>query len=188
MLSSYLRLLCTLLFCAGTAPGLRAADHALSEVRRILFLGDSITYSGELVDHFEAFLLTRFPDRKFEVINVGLPGETVAGLSEPGHGNGRFPRPALHERLDRVLAKTQPELVFACYGMNDGLYQPLNEAHFARFRDGVRLLRKKVTRSGTRIVHLTPPPFDPGPRPNGPSYDKTLEAYSQWLVAQRQHG
>ena len=49
-------------------------------------------------------------------------------MSEEGHAGGKFPRPDLHERLDRALPKTKPDLVFACYGMNDGIYLPLDEA------------------------------------------------------------
>ena len=60
----------------------------------------------------------------FLSINLGLPGETVTGLSEPGHP---FPRPNVHERFGRVLAGGKPDLVFACYGMNDGIYYPFSD-------------------------------------------------------------
>src|SRR5688500_17490958 len=116
---------------------LRAADDFLPGIKRIVILGDSITYSGQYVDDLELYLFCKYPARKFEVINVGLPSETVSGLSEDGHADGKFPRPGLHERLDRVLAKTKPELVFACYGMNDGIYLPLDERRFAAYRDGM---------------------------------------------------
>src|SRR5258708_23755619 len=87
-------------------------------VKRVLFLGDSITYGGHYVCDVEAYFVTRYPERKIEFINEGLPSETVSGLSEPGHAGGQFPRPDLHERLARVLAGTKADLVFACYGMN----------------------------------------------------------------------
>src|SRR5579864_7103756 len=57
----------------------------LQGVHRIIFLGDSITYAGGYVDDVEAYYVTRFPDRRFEFINMGLSSETVSGLSEPGH-------------------------------------------------------------------------------------------------------
>ncbi|MDB6154955.1 MAG: family lipolytic protein [Chthoniobacteraceae bacterium] len=182
------QLLCLLLLCA--TAGAEAGVTPLPAFHRILFLGDSITYSGQYVDDFEAFLFTRYPEKRFEVINVGLPSETVAGLSEPRHGGGKFPRPALHERLDRILLKTRPDLVFACYGMNDGLYQRVDKERFARFREGIGLLRKKVIRTGAVIIHLTPPAFDPGPflQAGKFNYDQTLGAYSKWLLAQRSQG
>ena len=33
----------------------------LKGVKRIVFLGDSITYSGQYIDYIEAVLVTRFP-------------------------------------------------------------------------------------------------------------------------------
>jgi lysophospholipase L1-like esterase len=176
---------------------LAPAAEFLPEVQRIVFLGDSITYAGHYVDQFEAFLVTRYPEREFEVLDLGLPSETVSGLSEPGHAGGKFPRPDLHERLDRVLDKTKPNLVIACYGMNDGVYQPLSEERFAKFRGGIERLRAKVTASGAQIIHLTPPVFDSAPINSDPSgepgkmftgYDAVLAKYAEWLVSKRADG
>src|SRR5438128_1705444 len=108
-----------------------------ANVRRVLFLGDSITYAGTDVVLVETYFLTRYPGRTMEFINAGLPSETVSGLTEEGHAGGKFPRPDLHERLGRLLDQTRPELVVACYGMNDGIYLPLNEERFAKFREGM---------------------------------------------------
>jgi hypothetical protein len=75
-----------------------------------------------------------------EVIDMGLPSETVSGLSEDGHAGGKFPRPDLFERLDRVLRVVRPDVVLACYGMNCGIYQPLDDARFAKFKAGIERL------------------------------------------------
>ncbi len=191
--------LASLLALVSLLP-LRAAEDFLPGVKRIVFLGDSITYSGQYVDDFELYLFCHFPQRTFEVINVGLPSETVSGLSEDGHADGKFPRPDLHERLDRVLAKTKPDLVFACYGMNDGIYLPFDEGRFGRYRDGVEWLRRKVQTAGAQITHLTPPTFhplsarpQPGPDGKAPSallggYNDVLNRYSDWLMEQRAKG
>ena len=74
--------------------------------------------------NIETWFVTRYPERQIEFINAGLPTETVSGLSEEGHAGGSFPRPDLHERLERVLPATRPDVVIACYGMNDGIYLP----------------------------------------------------------------
>ena len=195
------RLLAAVLFALCLAAPLRAADaDFLPGVKRILFLGDSITYSGQYVDDFETFLFLRFPARQFEVINVGLPSETVSGLSEDGHAGGQFPRPDLHERLDRVLAKTKPDLIFACYGMNDGIYLPFDEGRFAKFRDGIGRLRAKAQAAGAQIIHLTPPTFHPLSARNKPGadgqppakslggYNEVLDRYAAWLLEQRVKG
>ena len=188
-----------LALCLGTPSRAAEADF-LPGVKRIVFLGDSITYSGHYVDAFETFLFLRFPDRRLEVINVGLPSETVSGLTEDGHAGGQFPRPDLHERLDRVLAKTKPDLIFACYGMNDGIYLPFDEGRFAKFRDGMERLRAKAKAAGAEVIHLTPPSFHPlsarnpdgwDGSPPGKSlggYNEVLDRYAAWLLDQRAKG
>lgn len=184
----------------GAGSGL-TAEEILPGAQRILFLGDSITYDGKYVAYVETELRLRYPDRPWDIVDCGLPSETVSGLSEDGHAGGQFPRPDLHERLDRVLAQLQPDLVLACYGMNDGIYLPLDDNRFQRFQDGVRRLRQKVEASGAKLIHLTSAVFDPVPiraklvpadrAASGQmyeGYDEVLERYSQWLLAQRDQG
>ena len=74
-----------------------ADDQPLVGVHRIVFLGDSITYSGQYVEYIEAYLRTSQPKHRYEFLDLGLPSETVSGLSEPGHAGEAFPRPDLHE-------------------------------------------------------------------------------------------
>ena len=192
----FLPRLLLLVFFAAQPLGAVAADF-LPGVTRIVFLGDSITHAGAYVDAFAKFLFLRFPDRPFEVINVGLPSETVSGLSEDGHADGKFPRPDLHERLDRVLAKTKPDLIFACYGMNDGIYLPLDEARFAKFREGIERLAAKATAAYAQLILLTPPAFHPlaARTPSGAEeettlggYNLVLDRYASWLLEQRARG
>jgi lysophospholipase L1-like esterase len=196
-----MRFLSCLLAIALSLLRSAAAEDFLPGAKRILFLGDSITYSGQYVDRFEAFLFTQFPQREFVVIDCGLPSETVSGLSEEGHADGKFPRPDLHERLDRVLAKTKPGVIFACYGMNDGIYLPFAEERFRKFKDGMEKLRAKAAAAGAKVIHLTPPVFDAAPiknrvAPAGKAdaahpfegYDDVLVRYSAWLIEQRAQG
>ncbi len=181
-------------------PGVEGAPLS-PEVRKVIFLGDSITYSGQYVADLELVCRTRLPERDLELLNLGLPSETVSGLTEPGHADGQFPRPDLHERLDRVLSETKPDLVIACYGMNDGIYYPFDEERFAAFRAGIEKLRAKVQAAGARIILLTPPVFDPVPirertlpagrgeyRQPYEGYNEVLDRYSEWLVGQRVNG
>lgn len=168
---------------------------------RILVLGDSITYAGQYVEFLETGLRLWLPTNRFELLNLGLPSETVSGLSEAGHAGGAFPRPDLHERLERALTQTRPAVVFACYGMNDGIYHPLADDRFGRFQSGMRRLHERVAGAGIRIIHLTPPPFDPQPlegrtlpagRAEYPQpyagYDEVLARYSAWLMERRADG
>jgi lysophospholipase L1-like esterase len=188
-----------LLFVPG--PTYADDDRLLAEVRRIVFLGDSITYSGQYVEYLEAYLRTSQPALRCEFLNLGLPSETVSGLSEPGHAGGEFPRPDLHERLERVLERTKPDLVVACYGMNDGIYHPISRARFEKYQDGMRWLRERAAAVGAKVLHVTPPVFDPVPirsrtlpagldeyRQPYEGYDEVLERYSEWLLAQKTGG
>ncbi len=189
------------LLIVGTTSAFSAEPSPLAGVRRVVFLGDSITYSGGFIEFVEAELRLRDPALGCEFLNLGLPSETVSGLSEPGHAGGAFPRPGLHERLDRVLEKTRPDLVVACYGMNDGIYHPFDEGRFAKFQDGLRSLRRRAAGAGAKVLHITPPVFDPIPiaastlpaglaeyRQPFVGYDEVLARYSEWLLTQRQDG
>lgn len=172
----------------------------ISPASRVLFIGDSITHAGHYVAWIEAQLRSSSRDGKCaELINLGLPSETCSGLSEPDHP---FPRPDVHERLERALQKIQPDVVFACYGMNDGIYYPFSEERFQAYQKGIAGIIRKVTKSGAKLVLLTPPAFDPLPlRKKGKllplgaekyawfsiyeGYDDVLKKYSQWLMTQR---
>ncbi len=149
---------------------------------KILFLGNSITYSGQYISYIETYLTLQYPNRKIEFINVGLPSETVSGLSEPNHANGKFPRPDLHERLHRILSQIKPDLVFTNYGMNDGIYMPFDNVRFQKFKEGIRWMHNLVIKSDALIIHLTPPVYDGS---NAKVYDHVLDVYSNWLISQR---
>jgi lysophospholipase L1-like esterase len=186
---------------AAAGPAVAADARPLEGVRRAVFLGDSITYAGQYVEYTETVLRLRDPSLRCEFLDLGLPSETVSGLSEPGHAGGQFPRPDLHERLERVLGQTKPDLVVACYGMNDGIYYPFGEERFQKYQDGIRRLRARAQAHGARVVHLTPPVFDAEPikertlpagreeyRQPYVGYDEVLGRYSDWLLARRADG
>jgi len=69
------------------------ADFYLKNGQTIVFFGDSITEAGTYVDYVDVFLLTRFPDRPFRILNRGISSETRLEH-----------RQQLHER-NRLLAR-----------------------------------------------------------------------------------
>jgi lysophospholipase L1-like esterase len=185
--------LACLLLCGGIAaaaepPAVPAS--LLLDARRVVALGDSITYDGRWLAHLVAWMERQ--GTAAEVIDMGLSSETVSGLSEDTHAGGKFPRPDVAERLDRVLRLTRPDVVLACYGMNCGIYQPLDDARFAKFKAGMERLHAAVEKAGAKIVHLTPPVYGGPPGKAGPAgtadYDAVLTAYSEWLVSKRADG
>lgn len=177
----------------------QAADRRFPlKAKRILFLGDSITHSGHYVAWIETQLRLQGVDPLPEIIGIGLNGETCSGLSEPDHP---YPRPDVHERLDRALAKLTPDVVVACYGMNDGIYYPFGEKRFQAYQAGVNRLIEKVHAAKAQFVLMTPPPFDPLAlrgtdklKPAGEEkyawfvmyedYDDVLRRYARWIVKQ----
>jgi lysophospholipase L1-like esterase len=195
------RLLFALLLLAVPLANVQADDGFLfRDGQRVVFLGDSNTFAGGFIAHLDVFCRTRFPDRKIEMLNLGLPSETISGLSEPDHP---YPRPDIHERLERVLDKTKPSIVVVCYGMNDGIYYPFSEERFQKYQAGTRKLIERIRKSGARVVLHTPAPFDPQPvrakllpktaekfswlRPYE-DYDGVLTRYSEWLLTLRGEG
>lgn len=170
----------------GAEPSPAAEDLA---GKRVVFLGDSITQAGGYVSFVSYFLEKRHPRKVFDILGLGLASETVSCLSEDGHAGGKFPRPCLFERLGRLLEKADPDVVFACYGMNDGIYLPLDEERFAAFKDGVGKLIAQCEAAGADDIFLiTPPIYDSSPADDESGYDGVLAAYAAWETTLRLDG
>ena len=193
-----LPLLPLLPFFASTAHASDTLEFPL-RAKRILFLGDSITHAGGYVAWIETQLRLQGVAPLPQIINIGLSSETCCGLSEPGHP---FPRPDVHERLGRALAKVKPDVVVACYGMNDGIYFPFSKERFQAYQEGINRLIKKVHASGAKLILMAPTPFDPVPLqgkgrllPAGQKkyaydsiyekYDDVLGRYGRWIMQQK---
>ena len=136
------------------------AERWNPQSQTVLFVGDSITYNGgyiEIVDAALRLANAAAPATAPNVINIGLGSETVCGMTEPGHP---FPRPNVQGRLQRALNAIQPDHVVACYGMNDGIYQPYSPSREQCYQNGMLRLVRDVLASGATLTVLTPPPFD----------------------------
>lgn len=193
------RVLC-LLFVAIASVNAQDQPAFPLKSKRVVFLGDSITHAGGFIVYLEAELIARGLEPRPEMINLGLPSETCSGLSEPIHP---FPRPNVHERLDRALARTKPDVVVVCYGMNDGIYYPFGEQRFDRYQAGIKKIEKKVHAARAKLVLMTPTVFDPSPqKPNKnlmslgqkeyswkapyKDYDKdVLQKYGEWILSRK---
>jgi lysophospholipase L1-like esterase len=153
---------------------------------RVMVLGDSITQGGQYVSFLEYFLEKEHPAAKLDVVSVGLASETTSGLSEAGHAGGAFPRPCVHERLQRALDAVKPAVVVACYGMNDGIYQLPDEGRLKAFRDGMTRLVDRCRAAGAKVVLVTPPVYDARGAAAGTAsarYDAdVLGKFAEWEV------
>jgi len=164
--------------------------------KRIVFLGDSNTHAGEWINQIETALLSTQASVP-EMINLGLPSETCSGFSEPAHP---FPRPNVQERLSRALEKTKPDLIFACYGMNDGIYHPFAEERFKGFQAGIQKIVDATAAADIPLILITPPPFDALPMRKAGGLvpldakeflwtkiyenydDEVIQKYAQWML------
>jgi lysophospholipase L1-like esterase len=178
--------------CACQLPEFRA--EPIFHQKRVLFLGNSITHNGTYVSVLEYFVKRQHPEWEVDIISIGLGSETVSCLTEPDHP---FPRPCLEERLERALDKVQPDVMFACYGMNDGIYHPWSAERQQAYQQGIQDLVGRCQERSIKLVLITPPPFEAQPiqdRLVGPEasefgykypfedYDQVLQRYSDWLL------
>ena len=178
------RLLVVLLLLSWQVAGASEAGDRLRGIGRIVVLGDSITQGGDYVTDLECWLLAeRLP---CEVLNLGLGSETAAELTpaeNAGHvAKHRFGRPAISERLARALAATKPDLVIACYGMNDSSGLPATPEGDARYQEALTQLRTAALAAGAKRVILCSPPI------RSSAEDASLARYAAWLVGQRTTG
>lgn len=173
-------------------------QHLPQPGETVLFLGDSNTAAGHFIADLDTyFSLNNVGKKNITLINLGLPSETITGLSERDHP---FPRPDVHERLDRALKATSPHRVVVGYGMNDGIYSPFDENRFSKYQQGYKNLLSKTTAINAHATLLTPDPFEPKAvkgksRPAGQpeysyknpyeDYDSVLAKYAAWQVSQQ---
>ncbi len=121
--------------------------------KRVLWLGDDITFAGNYVALVQYYLLKTYPSDKFDIVSIGLSSETASGLSEK---SSPYPRPNINDRVQRALDLVKPDIVIACYGMNDGIYQPQSEAGMKAFEDGMRKMIATCRAAKAQVVLLNP--------------------------------
>ena len=168
-------------------------DRYAPNPENILFLGNSITYGGRYVDYIETAFILQEQAHEIRVMDLGLSSETVSCLSELDHP---FPRPCVLGRLEASLDSIHPDQLVACYGMNCGIYHPLDSGRFAAFQQGIETLIQSCQKRGISLTLLTPPPFAgtlveefPAPDSLGysykapfPQYDAVLRSYADWIL------
>lgn len=176
-----------------THPSSTIAAVPLEGIRRIVFLGDSITQDGNYTTDVESWLISQ--GQRVEVLNIGLSSETATKLTAEENADHvktfGFGRPFIGDRLDRSLALTKPDLLFVCYGMNDASGLPEGPEGLHRFSEAITRLRDTALGSGVkRVVFCTPPVHDPvkaiDPAKN--PHERNLVAYRDWLLSRRTEG
>lgn len=167
-------LFCMVLISITSCKTKEEYDNLQLHNKKVLILGNSITQNGKYVDFLEYYLRKNYPNETLDIISIGLSSETVSGDSEASHA---FPRPCVHSRLDDALKLIKPDLVLACYGMNDGIFSEKDDTRFSNYKNGIRNLIEKVEDAGAKIILLTPTPFDPDPIKERIAFDDEPQSY-----------
>ncbi len=165
--------------CHAASP----APSPFTEGDRWCVLGDSITHGGFYPRYVELFYVTRFPDRKLEIFNCGISGDTVTGALK---------------RLGWDCLDHKPTVVSVMLGMND-----VGRHHYATNADAATVgakrserdhayaaamtdLSSRILTSGARLILITPSPYDDTARevgtvcfsPNAPGCGAALRRYA----------
>jgi hypothetical protein len=143
-----------------TAETARAAESSVPQFQkgdRVCFIGDSISHDGAYPSYVYLFYATRFPDRRWEISNAGLGGDTAGGAVK---------------RFDWDIAVNKPTVATILLGMNDvnrGLYGPdkrgaeiekQRQSALDTYTANMRKLAGLLEQADCRIVFLTPSSFD----------------------------
>ncbi|MCA9015059.1 MAG: SGNH/GDSL hydrolase family protein, partial [Planctomycetaceae bacterium] len=141
----------------------------------IVFLGDSITHQCLYTQYVEDFFYTRYPKMRLKFHNSGVGGAKAWDALA---------------RFDRDVAAYKPKYVTVLLGMNDGQYQPFNEAIFQTYYKDMQELIAKIKGIGAQPILMTPTMFDAraarmGNRKRDPAatelYNSVLAYYGTWL-------
>ncbi len=120
-------------------------------------VGDSITHGGLYHAQVYLFHATRFPDRRIEIFNCGISGDSAGGA---------------FKRLPNDILSHKPTVASIMLGMNDvnrGLYNkgaggPQIEEQRKRAIEGwaanMRKLVEGLKAAGVRVIFITPSIFD----------------------------
>ena len=170
----------------GPLTGLLSAQApvpAFQPGERWCVLGDSITEGGSYHRYMELFYCTRFPDRKLEVVNCGIRGDTAPG--------------ALRRlRWDCLAAK--PTVVSVMLGMNDVAPSLYNAKYSTSsmegrrsecaetYHKGMRNLTASLIGAGVKVILIKPSIFDDTadlPFANSPGCGATLAGFASRVQA-----
>ncbi len=158
---------------AALALGARAwaAEFAIHDGERVVFLGDSITEQRLYTTYIEAYTLTRHPAWKLWFRNVGWGGDT-AWLRQRTHADekalfaadateqARIVTDAVGRGLARDVFPLKPTFVTVKFGMNDHAYVAFREDIFRAYVRSQTEIAKDLAGVGAHVAFLTPQPIE----------------------------
>jgi lysophospholipase L1-like esterase len=177
----------------ATTLGVFAADFAIRDGDRVVFLGDSITEQRLYTTYIEAYALTRHPDWKLSFRNVGWGGDT-AWLRQRAHPDEGRLFAAEGEALDGMVTNAvarglgrdvlphRPTFVTVKFGMNDHSYQKFRPDIFRAYARSQAEIARELQAAGARVAFLTPQPIEERrPDPDKDDRNLSLRRFSDGL-------
>ena len=170
-----------------------AADFAVHNGDRVVFLGDSITEQRLYTTYIEAYILTRYPDWKLTFRNVGWGGDTswLRQRAHPDEGRlfaaeGSVLDQMVEDSVGRGLARDvlplQPTFVTVKFGMNDHSYQTFRPDIFRAYVRSQSEISKVLQAHQARVFFLTPQPIEERrPDPDKDVRNESLRKFSDGL-------
>lgn len=193
MKPSILAVFLAALACAASNVVTQAADFAIRDGERVVFLGDSITEQRLYTTYIEAYTLTRFPDWNLSFRNVGWggdtswlrqrarPDETKLFAADP-ESQQKMVEDSVGRGLARDVLPLKPTFVTIKFGMNDHSYQAFRPDIFAAYSRSQTQLAKVLKGAGARVTFLTPQPIeDKRPDPDKDVRNQSLRKFSDGL-------
>lgn len=178
------------LLLAGSAT---AADFAMRDGDRVVFLGDSITEQRLYTTYIEAYALTRHPEWKITFRNVGWGGDT-SWLRQRAHPDEaklfaadettqqQMVEDSVKRGLERDVLPLKPTFITIKFGMNDHSYQTFRPDIFGAYTRSQAQLNKVLSANGARVTFLTPQPIeDKRPDPDKDIRNQSLRKFSDGL-------
>lgn len=175
------------------AGSVNAADFAIRDGDRVVFLGDSITEQRLYTTYIEAYALTRHPDWKLTFRNVGWGGDT-SWLRQRAHPDEaklfaaneatqqQMVEDSVKKGLERDVLPLKPTFITIKFGMNDHSYQAFRPDIFAAYTRSQAQLNKVLSDKGARVTFLTPQPIeDKRPDPDKDIRNQSLRKFSDGL-------
>ena len=161
---------------AADAPAKPLEKLELKDGDSLVFLGDSITHQRLYTQYVEDYFYTRMPKIRLKLHNAGVGGARAWDALQ---------------RFDADVAAYKPKYVTILLGMNDGTYQPYNDAIFQTYRQDMTELLTRLTSIGATPILMTPTMFDARadrakpnnmrPADSSALYNSVLAYFGTWL-------
>jgi len=102
-----------------------------------LFWETVITISGQLWSYFETYFSLQYPERDLKLLMWFGPVKQYRGFGNQVMQEGKFPRPDLHERLERNSLPNKNRIWYLPWRERWNIFTNLMKDRFQKYRDGI---------------------------------------------------